>query len=84
MLVLFCQSPSDCPVLAVPSKEHKKANAKAQNLRPIKERETASVKSFAWKHKTASLKTKKKYRPCPAPENSHTISYICTLVILTT
>ncbi len=47
-------------------KEHGSTNAKAQNLRPKKERESASAKSFDRKRESASAKTKKS--ECPALE----------------
>jgi hypothetical protein len=44
-------------------KERGGANAKARNLRPKKERESASVKSSAKERKSASAKRKKKHVP---------------------
>jgi hypothetical protein len=42
------------------AQERKSANAKEQNLRPNKERESASVKSFPQERESASVKPKKK------------------------
>jgi hypothetical protein len=46
------------------TQERESANAKARNLRPKKERESASVKSFVEERESASAKTKKS--ACPA------------------
>jgi hypothetical protein len=47
-------------------KERGSANAKAQNLRPKKEHESASVKSSAKERESASAKRKKKRVPSSA------------------
>jgi 3'-phosphoadenosine 5'-phosphosulfate (PAPS) 3'-phosphatase len=45
------------------ARERESANTKARNLRPKKERESASVKSSAQEHESASAKRKKRRVP---------------------
>jgi hypothetical protein len=54
------------------TRERQSANAKARNLRPKKERESASAKSYAKERKSASAKLKKKHVP------SSGLDQVCT------
>ena len=58
------------------ARERESANAKARNLRPKKERESASAKSSAKERESASAKRKKKRVPSSA--------YITTVVVAIT